>query len=152
MNQSSVESEAKLADLIYHLVLLKKWRDEHCLGESQLFDDEVDMLGVIEIHPGIIISNLAKYLGISLSTTTGKVEKLVGLSYIVQNSVGRKLPIYLTKQGEEALSKAKLAYLHQVVLGPHLVDGKATSELHELLVEMNKKVLEKLLDPFKPIY
>lgn len=152
MNQNVVDSEAKLADLIYHLVLLKKWRDAHCLGEPQLFDDEVDMLGVIEIYPGIIISNLAKYLGISLSTTTGKVEKLVGLSYVTQQGKGRKLPIYLTKQGEEALLKAKLAYLHQVVLGLHLVDGKATSELNELLVEMNKKVLEKLLDPFKPVY
>jgi DNA-binding MarR family transcriptional regulator len=152
MNQNAVNCELKLAEVIYHLVLLKKWRDGHCLGETRLLDDEVDMLGVVEICPGITISNLAKYIGISLTTAIEKLEKLIRLSYVTQEGEGRKLPIHLTESGKQTLLQAKLRYLHQVILGSHLEGKSATTELHDLLGEIDNKVTEKLLEPFNPVY
>ena len=152
LNQNAVNCEVKLAEVIYHLVLLRRWRDEHCLGETSLLDDEVDMLGVVEIQPGITISNLAKYLGVTLTTAIDKLKKLIRLSYVTQGGEGRKLPIHLTESGKQALLQAKLRYLHQVILGPHLDGKSATTELHNLLGEIDRKVTEKLLEPFNPVY
>ncbi len=145
-------TEQNLANLVYSLILLKKWRDEHCLGEPELSDDEIDMLGVIEIRPGITISNLAKFLGITLSTITDKLEKLIGLSYVTQQGEGRKLPIHLTEEGKKVLLKGKFRYLHQVGFKFNLQDGQAISELNKHLVDMNSKLLEMLLEPFSPVY
>lgn len=144
------ENEAKLADIVFNLVLLQRWRDLHCLGEPKLFEDEIQMLAVIDLNPGITNKGLVTYLDISYSTIAEKLEKLKRFSYIVQeNDDGgkRKVPINLTEQGRQALLMAKYRYLHQVNFEPLVRDEKISLELSDLLTSIGKLLTIRVADP-----
>ncbi len=66
------------------------------------------ILAVIDLNPGIIQSRLVERLYISRSTSSELIEKLVQSELLVRKAIDRRSSgLYLTKAGEQLLSKAK---------------------------------------------
>lgn len=140
-----------LSQLSFNIHLLQRWRDGHCIGTPDLDTDQVDILGVIDLHPGVIVSDLAVFLGMSLSTTLEKLKKLKDLKYVFQDeSMGkRKLPLILTNSGKTKLAECRLKFIpYECRKKIARLDFRELPNTINNIKDTDRVIVGELLEPF----
>jgi DNA-binding MarR family transcriptional regulator len=78
----------------------------------ELTQKQVSVMWLIDDHPGIAQTDLARRLRMDRATTMGIVNRLQGRSYLKRGKSTedrRRQTLYLTPEGQGALKEAKLA-------------------------------------------
>src|SRR5438552_340408 len=103
-------------------VRLRQWE------QWQVTLPQLRVLHEVRRHPGVTTGDLARLLGITVSTTSGLVGKLAERGLIERSTTPgdrRQIPLRLSAQGEALLGEMRgpsVAYLDEVIrrLGPDL--------------------------------
>ncbi|WP_407272595.1 MarR family winged helix-turn-helix transcriptional regulator [Radiobacillus sp. PE A8.2] len=117
------------------------WKNANSLGVTTL---QLQILRILDLQPNISLVDLANQLNTGKSTVSETVERLVKANYVERKRSEqdrRVVVMTLTQLGQEKKAEAYIQYVERL-------SGlqEINEEDIEKLIELHKKIINKLLD------